>query len=215
MSTATAIFLSATLLSVVLLYGFTRERWRWRRIVLTCAASCGLLLGCLAAGRYWLATRTRADARERVADQRRKHEVRIGEHLSHVLQRQGVPDTLVWIEGRLVAAYWDADKALADVEKAFFFSLDSTLVEIRYLGGALTEVEYGWMPTDGIELGATAERVSAALGAPCRKEVGEARTVLEFATDTPGVLRYVSLLHGAQIVVRHGWIRGECPAPKP
>jgi len=33
MNLGTAIFLSTALLAIVLLYGFTKDRWRWRKII--------------------------------------------------------------------------------------------------------------------------------------------------------------------------------------
>ena len=57
MDLGTGIFLSTALLAIVLLYGFTKDRWRWRKIVVRTLFSGLLLLAGLAAvvalAHYW------------------------------------------------------------------------------------------------------------------------------------------------------------------
>jgi hypothetical protein len=57
MDLGTGIFLSSILISLVLLYGFTRDRWRWRKMIsLALAVGLVLVTGIIAATaivQYW------------------------------------------------------------------------------------------------------------------------------------------------------------------
>ena len=57
MDLGTGIFLSTALLAIVLLYGFTKDRWRWRKIIVRTLFS-GLLIvaasaAVVALAHYW------------------------------------------------------------------------------------------------------------------------------------------------------------------
>lgn len=57
MDLATGIFLSSALIALVLLYGFTKDRWRWRKIVsrtlLTCITLVVGIGGAIVMAQYW------------------------------------------------------------------------------------------------------------------------------------------------------------------
>lgn len=57
MDLGTGIFLSSALIALVLLYGFTKDRWRWRRIIVRTFQACAVLLvgiiGVVAIVQYW------------------------------------------------------------------------------------------------------------------------------------------------------------------
>lgn len=211
MSLGTAIFLSSVFIGSVLLYGYTKDRWRWKRIAggLALAVMALVLFG---AGIAAVVDRRHAAERDRrVEANRAMHAVSLGDHFDRVLQRQGVPDTTFWLdERRLVTGYWDAGSNALDAERVFHFSDDSTLVEIRFLGDRTTLVERGWQPADGVTLGQSADVVVPALGEPCSHEVLPNRTVMRFETDEPGTIRYVTIIHGERTIDRHGWVRGSC-----
>jgi hypothetical protein len=57
MDLGTGIFLSSALIALVLLYGFTKDRWRWRRIIVRTFQVCAVLLvagiGAVAIMQHW------------------------------------------------------------------------------------------------------------------------------------------------------------------
>lgn len=54
MSLSTVVLLSSFLLALVILYGFTKDRWAWKKIMLTLAGVSLLLIGLGAVGIWWV-----------------------------------------------------------------------------------------------------------------------------------------------------------------
>ena len=89
MSLGTAIVLSALLLCLVLLYGFTRDRWKWRRIfgqALICILGIGALLAAALAAWNWLESLQR-----RPVLMTALWSVKLGDKESDVVFRKGQP----------------------------------------------------------------------------------------------------------------------------
>ena len=211
MTLGSGVFLSSLVLGTVVLYLFTRDRWSWRRIGGVTAAGASALILVAAGVTSWNDARQERDAAGQVEENRRRREIVIGDHLVRVLQRQGVPDTIFNdAELGLVVGYWDDYKNMWDSEKIFYFTPDSIVREIRFIGDRTTLIEYGWQPDDGITLGVSQDSVLSSLGKPCAQKVDERRTMMSFVTANADVTRFVAVRHGDGSVVRHGWIQGHC-----
>lgn len=211
MSLPTAIVFSSLLLAVVILYGFTKDRWPWKRIAIWTAGGVVLLLVVGAAGVWWLTRADTAGDREQEAEERSRHRVEIGDNYDRVLQRQGVPDTTVALDSATFAlAYLEPGEYTNDLQKAFVFSADSILTGIQIFAGRYSGMRQDWIPIDGIVVGTYRDSVVANLGRPCHEGIEDTYTLLRFETDRRDVIRYVRVSHGEGEVTEHGWFQGEC-----
>jgi hypothetical protein len=213
MSIGTAIFLSSFVIGLVLLYGFTRDRWRWRRIIVGFVSAMVLLVGGVAGFIWWTGGREDARMAEREIRVREQHQVHIGDELPTVVRRHGPPDTTVHREsGEITFGYRPRYGSVGRFNKVFHFDADSSLADIRFIGDAQYSIEYGWIPEDGVQLGLEREEVFDLLGPPCAEEFNEQFTRLTFPTEDAAIVRYLRLGHGEQQVSLHGWARRSCPS---
>lgn len=217
MSLGTSIFLSATLLALVLLYGFTKDRWRWKWIALVAGFGIGgLLVFVFAVLPAWWTWSDERATREQVEQGRREHAVEIGDHMHRVLQRQGVPDTIVRDSTGITLTYQDARATTTSgrgARRSFIFHpTDSTLRLMSFEGEPPASAVHWWKPRDGIEYGTTIEDLEATLGSPCLEEITETWTVQGFPDrEAPDVLRMLIIPHGESTVSVHAWRDGRCP----
>lgn len=214
MSIGVAIFLSGCLIALVLLYGFTKDRWRWRRLILAMLGMIVIVAAGIAGIFWWADRRDEVKGIEQEAREREEHAVRIGDDLSTVLRRHGQPDTTVLREsGELTFGYGPRYGRSTEINKVFHFDSDSTLTGIRFIGDAQHSIEYGWIPRDRVQLGLDRAAVLDALGPPCAEKLEEEHTQFAFPTEDATVIRYVHVAHGKQRVSLHGWARNSCPTP--
>lgn len=214
MSIGTAIFWSSCLIASVLLYGFTRDRWPWRRIIFGLLTAVILLVVGVAGFMRWTDRRDEARKAEREATEREEHEVGIGDDLATVLRRHGPPDTTVTRDdGGLGFGYGPRYGSTRPINKVFLCDPDSSLTDIRFIGDAMSSIEFGWIPRDRVRLGLRRAQVIEALGRPCSEDLEDRFTRLIFPTEDSSVVRYVRLEHGEQRVSLHGWARRSCPDP--
>lgn len=211
MSLPTAILLSSCVIAFVILFGFTKDRWPWKKISLALGGLLILIIAVVVGGLWWMDRSQEKDRQEREERARELQKVEIGDRYERVIQRQGVPDTVVVREdSTFVLGYWDDYKSVRDVEKLFAFGPDSLLTAFEFIGDRYTSIEGGWTAEDGVGLGTPRDSVEARLGQPCQEDVGERRTELRFEGNRPGVTRYVEIAHGEGIVVTHGWDDDGC-----
>jgi hypothetical protein len=104
MSIGTAIFLSSLVLATVILYGITKDRWRWRRIVARTALTLALfalativVLSAIAIGRYYYETSTKplVPQTEPLVPQTEYAGLRLGMSPDEVMYIKGYPSNVV------------------------------------------------------------------------------------------------------------------------
>ena len=209
MSLGTGVLLGAVFVGLVLLYGQTKDRWRWRRALVGAATVIGLIVAGLVSTVWLLEQKSAREEEARIQDHRARHAVSIGDHADRVRQRQGVPDTVVsYDDGRAAFGYWRFRHEGPD--RVFIFTAEGLLTDIRFFGDRRQLGEGAWLPEDRVQLGVDGDSVKMLLGAPCREEVAEQATVLEFETGAQAVVRSVHVGHGGRRVIQHGWRAGTC-----
>lgn len=158
MALGTGIFLSAFILSVVLLYNATKDRWRWRRILIWVAGLLVILPSLALVSAYVI---------ERINDRPRAMEslwgIAIGSTMEDVLFLKGKPDSK--LGGRW---FYDIDADESDMD--YVVNFGKTGRSVRYVGvtsgGPIYEV-------NGIEFGDSYESVIGRLGKPDYVSISE------------------------------------------